>query len=99
MAVLYISEYADLPLFNGQIIPTGQEPSVAEQNVAIGVASAQSAAFDGNTKFVLVHTDAICSIKFGANPTAVATEARMAAGETRFYGVKPGDKVAVIQNT
>jgi hypothetical protein len=46
-----------------------------------------------------VHTDAICSISFGSNPTATATKARMAAGQTEYYAVNASDKVAVITNT
>ena len=32
-------------------------------------------------------------------PVAVNTAQRMAANETRFYGVVPGQKVAVIENS
>lgn len=99
MAVLYISEYADLPLHNGQLIAAGNEPSLAEQTVAIGAGSVQSAAFNAKTKFVRLHTDAICSVKFGSNPTATATTPRLAANSTEFFGVAPGHKVAVITNT
>lgn len=77
-----------------------QAPAVAEQTVAIGGASAQSAAFNAATKIIRVHTDAICSIKVGGtNPTATATTMRMAAGQVEYFGVAPGDKIAVITNT
>jgi hypothetical protein len=33
------------------------------------------------------------------NPTAVATAQRLAANETRYYGVNPGEKIAVITNS
>lgn len=100
MAVVYISEYAEAPnIKTGQMLPVGQEPSLAEQTVAIGVGSVQSAAFNAKTKFVRLHTDAICSVKFGSNPTATATTPRMAANSTEFFGVNPGDKVAIITNT
>lgn len=99
MAVVYISEYADLRYLSGY------EPAIATQTVAIGGASAQSAAFNENTNFVRVHTDAICSVLFGTNPTATATSPRMAAGQTEYFAVKnPLDaasrlKLAVITNT
>lgn len=100
MAFIYVHEYARQPLDRaGQLVPAGEEPALASYQVAIGVGSAQSAAFNAKTKFISVHADAICSVKFGANPTAVATEGRMAANETRYFGVQPGDKIAVIQNT
>lgn len=100
MATLYISEYAVLPTdANGRVLPLTQEPALAEQSVTIAGASAQSAAFNAATKYVMIHTDVACSVLFGANPTAVAASKRMAAGETRFHGVTPGHKVAVITNS
>lgn len=98
MAVVYITEYTRTPLDIGQSIPAGQEPGV-NQTVAITAGSVQSAAFGADTKFVRIHTDAICSIKFGTAPTAAATDARLPANGTEFFGVRPGDKVAVITNT
>lgn len=82
----------------GRLLPTGREPG-HQQQIAIGGASAQSVAFGGATRFVRLHTDAACRIKFGSNPTADGTSARMAAGSTEFFGVRPGDKVAVISTT
>jgi hypothetical protein len=58
-----------------------------------------SAPFDPRTKFIRVHTDAICSIAIGVNPTAVATEMRMAANQTEYFGVGANSKIAVITNT
>lgn len=101
MATLYISEYEAMPAASGNLVQAPMESSLAEQAVAIGGTSTQSSAFHARTQFVRVHTDVICSIKFGTNPTAVATEKRMAAGSTEFFGVPKGAsfKVAVITNT
>lgn len=99
MAVLFISEYDNVARDNVGMVQAGQEPSITTQTVAIGAGSTQSNAFNANTKFVRIHTDAICSVAFGANPTASATTARLAAGQTEFFGVRPGHKVAVITNT
>jgi hypothetical protein len=106
MAVLYITEYSGLmpspPGGQGQI-PI--EPPVAEQTVAIAAGSAQSAAFNAKTRLVRIHTDAICSIEFGTNPTATSTTQRLAANQTEFKGVPislssgVSFKVAVITNT
>jgi hypothetical protein len=62
--------------------------------------SRRSAAFNAKTTFVRLHTDAVCSIKFGTNPTASATTARMAAGQIEYHGVPVNQafKVAVIAN-
>jgi hypothetical protein len=97
---LYITEYQSLARANnGPFVSAGQEPNVAEQQVAISGSSTQSAAFNAKTGFVMIHTDAICALAFGDNPTAANNRHRMAAGEVRFYGVSPGQKVAVITAT
>lgn len=102
MAKVYITEYADLALMgNGQALQTGLEPPLATQTVAIGAGSVQSSAFNAKTKFVRLHTDAICSILFGTNPTADANSPRMAANTSEFFAVPLNQsfKVAVITNT
>ena len=68
--------------------------------VAIGGASAQSAAFNTNTQIVRIEADAVCSVEIGgANPTATATSQRMSAGQTEYFAVNPGEKLAVITNS
>jgi len=95
MAVLYISEYS----IDSQPTPTvGQEPAMASQTVAIGAGSVQSAAFNSGTRLVRLHTDLACSVSFGLNPTATVTTARLAIGQTEYFKVIPGHKVAVIAN-
>ena len=97
MAVVYISEYTEG--FNPYAPTVGSEPSTVQQTVAIGGGSTQSSAFRTDTKLVRIHCDAICSIRFGTNPTASSTTARLAANQTEYFKVTPGDKVAVITNT
>lgn len=100
MAVVDITQYTQLAADqSGKPIPVGMEPGIANIQVAIGGSSAQSAAMDNNTRFVRVHTDAACRIAFGANPTAAATSQRMAAGQTEYFGVRGGEKIAVITST
>ena len=69
------------------------------ETLAIGPASAQSGSFNPATNFIRAHTDATCSIAVGANPIAAAGSARMAANQTEYFQVRPGDKIAVIQNS
>lgn len=98
MATLFVSEYGSVGLtLNGGNVAAGKEPRLAAQSVAVGVASAQSDAFQDNTRFIRVHTDVACYYKIGSNPTAVATEGRLAANQTEYFGVNGGDKIAVIQ--
>ena len=101
MATLYIAEYSDLAKAAPYLVQVPMEAPLTEQTVAIGGSSVQSAAFNTSTRLVRIHTNAICSIKFGTNPTASVTTARMAAGQTEYHGVPIGGtfKVAVITNT
>lgn len=71
MTTLYIAEIASLGIdAHGVAVLAPSMPPAAEQTVAIGGSSAASAAFGGTTRFVRIHTDSICSIAFGAAPTA-----------------------------
>ena len=99
MATLYITEFTGLGSIGTTAPQVPPTPPAAEQHVTIGSSSTQSAAFGGTTHMVMVNTDAACSLAFGANPTAVATAHRMAANETRFYAVYPGELLAVITNS
>jgi hypothetical protein len=104
MAFAYISEYENMAqAANGYIVQAGQEPALAVQKLVNTGASAPSASFNARTRFVMVHTDSIMHIKFGsaagADPTATNADTRMAAGETRFFGVVEGAKCAVILGT
>lgn len=99
MATLYISEYSQwaIEINNRSVWQVPKEPALATQTVAIGTV-ASSNAFNAATRVVRVHADAICSIKFGADPMATTADARMAAGQTEYFGVNPSDKVSVVSN-
>lgn len=101
MATLYIAEFESMPGSPGGHIQAALQAPLAEQTVTIAAGSAQSSAFNARTKYVRLHTDAICSILFGTDPTATAAKARMAANATEYFGVPQGTsyKVAVITNT
>lgn len=98
---IYINEYNQLG-GSAKFGDTVQAPycvPIATQQVAISGSSVASAAFNAATGFVMINASAACSLAWGTAPTAVATAERMSAGETRFYTVNPGQKVAVITNT
>jgi hypothetical protein len=100
MSTLYIAEIAELGVdAHGVSVVAPVMPPVVEQTLSIGGGSVPSAAFNGHTRFVQIHTDAICSLAFGPSPSATTSNQRLAANETRFYAVTPGNKVAVIANT
>jgi hypothetical protein len=96
MSTLYISEHTAGTIASSQV---SAQPPIAEQTVSIGGGSQTSAPFNEQTKIIRVHCDAICSIAIGKTPTASANNARLAANQTEYFSVKPGDAIAVIQNT
>jgi hypothetical protein len=95
-ATLYVTEIQGAPP-TSVYYQAAKMPAVANQTVSIGVASAQSSAFNSLTGLVRLHADIACHIVVGGtNPTATATSMRFIAGQTEYFVVKPGDKVAVI---
>lgn len=100
MAKIYISEYSEMAMWGGSRAPAPNAPALVVQTpIAIGGVSVQSAAFNAETKIIRVHTDAICSVKIDADPTAGANDMRLAADQTEYFGVAPGGKLAVVSNT
>jgi hypothetical protein len=69
--------------------------------VAIGVASAQSAAMPANTRSVRLVATVDCFVEFGADPTATAAGAAtgfyLPAGAVEYFTATAGQKVAVIR--
>jgi hypothetical protein len=99
MATLYVAEFKNIAPSGTTFAQVAGAPPVAEQTVSISGSSAQSSAFNKFTTIIRVHTDAICSIVIGPNPTATTAKMRLAADQTEYFGVAPGDKIAVISNT
>jgi len=102
MATLYVAEFEEMPHTSGSKVPAALAPPLAEQTVAIAAGSAATTnPFNARTRFVRLHTDAICSVNFAIAPTATAAMMRLAAGATEYFGVPKGAsyKVAVIVNT
>lgn len=87
---------------------TGQlpaiEPSIA-QKILISAASVQSAAFAidptdfKGTTVIRVFPTKDCYIKMGDNPTATTSDFFCPGGILQYFGVEPGQKIAVIQDT
>ena len=96
---LFLTEYSSLARDTySEYIAAGMEPSIAEQAITASGSTTQSAAFNAQTSFVMVHAQEAVCLAWGTNPTATTIKQRMGAGETRFVGVPPGKsfKVAVI---
>jgi hypothetical protein len=96
MADVFISEYVRLARdADGNVIPVGKEPAIAEQKLLIGT-EVDSAAFNENATLIRVHAEAACCLLFGLAPTATVDKKRMGAGATEYFGIVPGQKVSVI---
>ena len=98
MAKLYVSEYDRLGSVISGPAMIAQEPSLVEQTVTF-TTTTQSSAFNAKTRYIRVHTDSICSISIGANPTATTSTKRMAADATEYFAVGGGQKIAAVTNT
>lgn len=98
MATAYIREYADIAVTFSKYVQAGAEPGLADQTVTTSATSAQSAAFNANTRVICISTPAAQAVAclFGADPTALVTSLRLPANSMIFFGVKPGQKVALI---
>jgi hypothetical protein len=98
MATIAIREYAALAMSGA--VQAGLEPAIADQSVASSGVTAQSAAFNVNSRFIAISTVAATglSVLFGDNPTATTSHLRIPPNSMVFFGVRPGQKVAVIDN-
>ena len=100
MSNVTIREYADLAVTYAKYAQAGAEPAIADQAVTTSGVSAQSAAFNANTRLVCIVTVTQVAVAFGSNPTAlITTSLRIPANSMVFFGVKPGQKVSLIDVT
>lgn len=108
MSNLYVTEYAGLGYVasgtDGMSFKVTAQaplgPPLVEQKLAISGTSGQSAVFNQYTRLIRVHTDVVCSIFVGgSSPAATTSSGRMAANQTEYFAVTPGDKIAVISNS
>lgn len=98
MATAYVREYADIAVTFGKHVQAGAEPAIADQTISTSGTSAQSNAFNVNTRVIAISTSAAQAhaCLFGDNPTATTSNLRLPANNIIFFGVKPGQKVALI---
>jgi hypothetical protein len=95
MAVLYVTEFSEVPSVRNVPTPLAVEPAVAEQAVTF-TTTTQSAAFNADTRYVRIYASADCHIRFGTNPTATTSTAKMKADVPEWRAVTQGHKVAAV---
>jgi len=97
LATLTITEFGDSGTNRIPVgLPIAQLPAISTQQVTVAGASAQSAAFSADTRFVRLRTDTACRIVAGDNPTATTSDLSLDANQAEYFGVTPGQKLAVI---
>lgn len=105
MATAYLREYADLAVTFSKYVQAGAEPAIADQTITTSGTTASSNAFNANTRLIAISTPAaqavacLFSATPGATPTALTSSLRLPANSLFFFGVRPGDKVALIDVT
>ena len=85
MAVLYVSEFRNLPFTDNDV---GQFANAAEwaadQTVAIGGTSTPSSAFNAATRFVLLSADSVCSVAWTLPGQALHSDRNKSAHPSKY---------------
>jgi hypothetical protein len=101
MSKVYITEFRGVLSVPGTIerLPMQVAWGILDAHaIDIGVSSVQSPVFEAAARVIRVKADAACTISIGQSPTATATNhIQLDAGETDYFGVSVGDRVAVIE--
>jgi hypothetical protein len=97
MAKLYVTEFQFLENANdiGGVPQAARLPGTTNV-VTFTTSSVQSAVFGANTRFVRVVSDVAACLAYGSNPTATTSGLRLAAESPEYFGVTPGQRLAVI---
>jgi len=96
MANGYITEYPELAQDTlGRDMLVGKGNGINQTPVSF-TTTTQSAAFGADMHIIRLHVDAACHVLFSANPTATTNHAKMVAGQTEFFNITPGEKLALV---
>lgn len=97
-ANLFVTEFAAAPPVS-VYYQAAKAPAIANQVLAIGGTSVPSVAFGLATGLVRIHADVACHVVMGGtSPIATSSSMRLSAGQTEYFVVLAGDKLAVIQD-
>ena len=97
MSIVSVTQFSAVGVVSNGSLMCPQAPFVATEDINASTVSAQSAAFDGQTRFVRILSDANVRVRFGSNPTATAADMPIRANSPEFVAVVSGDKIAVIE--
>jgi hypothetical protein len=103
MSRVFLTEHTSAGRYGGGVIPvadTGQWLENANSPINVTGVAANSAPFGPNTSLIRIHTDTVCSVWVTtAGTSATTNNARMAANQTEYWYVHPGQILSVIANT
>lgn len=97
MSTVSVTQFSAVGSVSNGSLMCPQAPFIATEDISASTTSAQSAAFDSQTRFVRIMSDANVRVRFGSNPTATATDMPIRANSPEFVAVVSGDKIAVIE--
>ena len=92
---LYLAEFTGPPAVS-VYYQAAPAPAIRTTVVPITGASVQSLVFTATTKLVRVHCDISCYVAFGANAAATDQSMLLGAGQTEYFTVIPGQRLAVL---
>lgn len=73
---------------------------ITNQTVSVsGTSAAVTNAFGNGTTIIRLVSTTDCYLKFGATPTAVATDMLLPANVVEYFGATPGVKIAALQRS
>lgn len=98
MATLWVVEFAELPQDErGKDVPVGNLGDVTVQKVTIaGTSAATTNGMQNTTRYVRLLADATCYVAVATSPTASSDTTPFGSEIPEYFGIQPGEKVAVI---
>lgn len=96
MSILCIEQYQEISVDGQSREADIPGALIAVENVAASGSSAQSAALNSSTKYVILTSDVDVYWSTGSNPTATTSDRYLVSFTPRAFTVTPGDKIAVI---
>lgn len=94
-AQLHLTEFQGPPAVS-VYFQAANMPALRSNVVPITGSSVQSLPFVSTTRLVRIHCDVACYVAVGVAPAATNESMRLAAGQTEYFVVTPGLRLAVL---
>lgn len=96
MSEAYITEYPELQQDTlGRDMLVGKGRGLQNRATFTGTPGL-STTFAADMHIIRLHVNAACHIAFGTAPVATTNDAKLAANQTEFFSIIPGDKISLI---